>query len=210
MALLDKVKYRSIWSYIPPKYLYGSGAHTTEYENVVKLKGDKPWDDVVLTSEYVVRIAANEGVFSGLAGPDSVLVPVPSSSLQKKETLWVPKNIADAMAAMGLGRVEPCLQRKRHLRKAAGSANRPSATEQYESMGVSCIVSPKEIVLVDDVVTRGATVLGAATRLREAFPESRISAFIAVRALFPRNFVSMVEPHYGVIRRRGNDDAQKY
>lgn len=38
------------------------------------------------------------------------------------------------------------------------------------------------IIIVDDVVTRGATIMGAAARLREAFPNARIRAFTIARA----------------------------
>jgi hypothetical protein len=43
------------------------------------------------------------------------------------------------------------------------------------------LVSPGRFLLVDDVVTRGATFLGAASRLRESFPDTEIRAFALVR-----------------------------
>jgi phosphoribosylpyrophosphate synthetase len=41
---------------------------------------------------------------------------------------------------------------------------------------------PSNILLVDDIITRGATLLGAASRLAEAFPKAEIRAFAVMRA----------------------------
>ena len=49
---------------------------------------------------------------------------------------------------------------------------RPTAEQHYESISVQGILSePEEILLVDDVVTRGVTLLGCANRLADAFPK---------------------------------------
>jgi len=43
--------------------------------------------------------------------------------------------------------------------------------------------SPSEIVLVDDVLTKGTTLLAAASVLQKAFPASTIQAFALIRTM---------------------------
>ena len=51
-------------------------------------------------------------------------------------------------------------------------------------MNVTRILSnPDEIILIDDVITRGATLLGAANLLADDFPETPIRAFVAMRTI---------------------------
>ncbi|MDA4132801.1 MAG: phosphoribosyltransferase, partial [Thaumarchaeota archaeon] len=60
-----------------------------------------------------------------------------------------------------------------------------------------------ELLLVDDIVTRGATLLGAANRLAEAFPDARIRGFAAMRTVSnPSDFVDAYQPCTGTIRYR--------
>lgn len=42
---------------------------------------------------------------------------------------------------------------------------------------------PADLVVVDDVVTKGATLLAAAAVLQEAFPASRVRGFALVRTM---------------------------
>jgi orotate phosphoribosyltransferase len=43
------------------------------------------------------------------------------------------------------------------------------------------VKAPDRVLLVDDVITRGATLIAAAARLREAFPDVSIQAFALAR-----------------------------
>ena len=66
-------------------------------------------------------------------------------------------------------------------------------------------------MLVDDVVTRGATLLGAANRLAESYPDAQIAAFVALRAVSnPSEFKEVkdavdgfitLQPNGGTLRR---------
>jgi predicted amidophosphoribosyltransferase len=147
--------------------------------------------------------------FASLFNTNAVLVPVPKSTLMQPGTLWVPHRIATALVERNLGReVFACLARIKPVRKAAWSdpSERPSPTEQFETIGVQGRVSESpsdEIVLVDDIITRGATLVGAANRLAEAFPRARIRAFAAMRTIsIPSEFVSLFEPRFGTIQYR--------
>ncbi len=166
----------------------------------------------ILMSEWIGRTVQQQLrslPFAPFFTPGTVLVPVPSSSLMRPDTLWVPDRIARALVAEGVGReVLRSLARVRPIRKAATSdaSERPMPTEQYETMGVQRIIrepSPSEIVLVDDIVTRGATLLGAANRLLEAFPSARIRGFAAMRTMSdPSDFEAYYKPERGWITYR--------
>jgi len=55
--------------------------------------------------------------------------------------------------------------------------------------------SVQDILIVDDIVTRGATLLGAANRLRESYPGVPIKAFAAIRTVStPSDFRDLIQP----------------
>jgi predicted amidophosphoribosyltransferase len=142
--------------------------------------------------------------FASFFGADTTLVPTPKSSLMQADTLWVPKRIADALVGRGLGKVvSPCLIRTTAIRKAAfcEPQDRPLASEHYESIAIQgAIAEPEEILLIDDIVTRGATLIGAANRLADAFPNAKIRAFAAMRTISnPNDFKDMYDPCKGTI-----------
>jgi hypothetical protein len=62
------------------------------------------------------------------------------------------------------------------------------------------------VVLVDDVVTKGRTLLAAATRIQEAFPDTEVRAFALLRTmgLIP-DVAQLLEPCVGEIRWTGAD-----
>lgn len=151
-----------------------------------------------------------QGFFSG----DETLVPVPGSGLTVPDALWVPQNLATELVRRGIGRqVAPLLRRVEPVAKSAfaGPGERPSPQEHFETMAVqAAIEAPKVLCLVDDVVTKGSTLLGAANRLAEAFPEAEIRAFAAVRHVgFREEIDSIEEPCVGIIRLTSSGEADR-
>lgn len=135
---------------------------------------------------------------------DPILIPTPKSSLSKSNTLWVPQRLATALVEVGLGKdVKPLLQREKSVAKSSTSLpeNRPKPIEHYNSMAVKeTLDDPKEILLIDDVITRGATLLGAANKLVDAFPNARIHAFAFMRTIsILDKFVKIFDPCKGKI-----------
>lgn len=181
-----------------------------------KLKDDEHVESPkVLMSDYIadgIRRDIEKLPFSGCFTKNSILVPAPNSSLTGSGTLWIPQRLAEALVRKGLGRsVETCLRRIKPLRKAAKSSpkNRPKAIEHCNSMDVQRpLYEIDEILLVDDVVTRGATLLGAANRLADAYPKARIRAFAGMRTISnPLEFVNIVDPIMGKITLGGDGNT---
>ena len=120
--------------------------------------------------------------------PDATLVPVPRSAPfppRATNALWVPNRICRALVNVGYGMaVEPLLERIHPVGKSAYAppGHRPGVQEHVESMRVVPSVVPLErVILVDDVVTRGATLIAAAHLIRQAHPRAEVRAFALLR-----------------------------
>lgn len=116
--------------------------------------------------------------------PDVTFVPCPKSAPfppKLKPALWVPRRICDALLAQGYGaRVLPCLSRTEAVPKSAFArpGDRPSPHRHFETMKVeSSLDDPGDITLVDDVVTKGSTLLAAASLIAKAFPRAQLRTF---------------------------------
>lgn len=196
----------------------------TEVEQQAKdvmlhLKFDRPiLNPPIFMSELIssiIREKIAELSFADFFDKNPILVPVPNSSLMKAGTLWVPQRIANAVVQNGFGKaVFECLERIHRLPKSATSkaSDRPKAIDHYNSFGIQKILSeePKEILLVDDVITRGATMLGAANRLKAEYPKAHIRAFTAMRALSPPDFFSRIyDLRDGTIILSGQDTYRR-
>jgi hypothetical protein len=147
-------------------------------------------------------------------GAAPLLVPVPRSSLPVDGGIWPAYNIAAALVANGVGAaVLPCLQRLKAVPKSAfaASGSRPKPLDHYDSIAAAKMVADREeLCLVDDVITKGATLLAAASRLRETYPNANIVAFALVRTFgFVDNIDRIVDPAVGTITLRGDDAARE-
>lgn len=156
-----------------------------------------------------------EGDLSGYFRDAPLLIPVPSSTKQQPGTAWVPLSLAREMHGQGLGcHVSPCLMRSKVVRKSSTALpeQRPRTREHFESMTLErdLLDDPQDILLVDDIVTRGATLLGAAQRIQEGFPKSRVRAFAAIRTVSdPRKFEAIYAPVTGKITLRGEETYRR-
>jgi len=161
----------------------------------------------IAMSEYIARKIAGELAvlpFKNFFGRDVFLVPIPKSSLMATGTLWVPHRLVQALCKFNLGSEFNCLTRIKPVNKAAFAkpGDRPTAIGHYETISVQKkLESPKQILLVDDVVTRGATLLGSASRLHEAFPDAVIRGFAVLRTVSESKFFDRVDsPTIGTIK----------
>jgi hypothetical protein len=142
---------------------------------VQRIKGDQPvaHGAKVMAIEFTVQsVLQNPLAQEFLTGWDW-LVPVPGHAPRVPGAHWASLRIAEALHAAGVGtRVEPCLIRVQRVNKSAFAppGQRPSARDHYDSFRVEAELGrPASVLLVDDVVTRGATIMGGVARLAEAF-----------------------------------------
>lgn len=117
----------------------------------------------------------------------AVLVPVPRSSITRPGTYWPALEICKALVAHRLARsVEQLLSRTQAIAKSSGqtrASNRPSPADHYRTISVTKTLLGLDgpVVLVDDVITRGSTLLGCAVLLRDTFPDLEVRLFALAR-----------------------------
>jgi Phosphoribosyl transferase domain len=102
--------------------------------------------------------------------------------------------------------VAPLLKRMTAVPKSAFQKpeNRPSAQQHFDSMDVDLLVPPPtRIVLIDDIVTRGTTLLAAATRIAQVYPKAQIRAYAPVRTMSHQEIASFEDPCVGAITPQG-------
>ncbi|MDP9084086.1 MAG: hypothetical protein M3N50_10030 [Pseudomonadota bacterium] len=158
-----------------------------------------------------VRQQADESpVLMGFFGAADVLVPVPGSSPHGMGRKSTAESLADALVDEGLGwGAWSGLRRVRAVRKSATAApgRRPTVSVHYESFAIEPAPTPFEsIVLIDDVITKGRTLLAAASRIHDAFPRAQIRAFALLRTMGMISGVEqLLDPCRGEIRWRSGD-----
>lgn len=126
-------------------------------------------------------------------GSDVIVVPVPRSSpfpqgpFKPENTLWVSKQICLALVRNGLASdVVPCLERIYATKKSAYSApgERPTVFEHYDSIVCTPpLFQASKILVVDDILTKGRTMLASASRVVEACPNSSVRGFALLRTM---------------------------
>jgi predicted amidophosphoribosyltransferase len=169
--------------------------------------------------------AVGHGRFSEVLDGRAVLIPVPGSApLQRVD--WVGERVAWCLTELGLGtEVWPILRRRHAVKKSAFAAagERPSVLEHYASFAVEpgflgrALVAERgfggrglRLILVDDVITRGRTLLAAARRLHESFPRAEIRAFALLRTLGPDETLRRVlDPCEGEVRWISGDARRR-
>lgn len=99
----------------------------------------------------------------------------------------------------GLGQdILPVVNRTTAVPKSAGSATRPPLHQHIDSLTVQARLSPpSRLLLVDDVVTSGTTMMACAIKLAQTFPGVPVSGFALARVQSvgnpPRVFEPLVE-----------------
>lgn len=137
-----------------------------------------------LRAEMAVGQHAN--LLYDVLGEDVLVIPCPRSAPLVKGALWPSKEISDELVRQGLAReCAPILERVTAVPKSSTSAigERPKPLDHIRSMKVVDQTGfiPPRIVIVDDVITRGATSLAAASLVKHAFPDADVKIFAAVR-----------------------------
>ncbi len=171
--------------------------------------------DAHFMDRYVDRVRQQvaEPSLAGFFCSSTVLVPIPGCSPRVRGGRAIADMLASALFSEGLGHsVWRGLHRVSPVRKSATAApgSRPTVAEHYHSFLIEPLLEewpgPRRIVLVDDVVTKGRTLLAAAARMRDAFPDVDIRAFALVRTMgLVSGVARLLDPCVGEIRWEGGD-----
>jgi hypothetical protein len=210
--LPSDLEYASFLNYSPRG---ASGISQSSKSFALKLKSNR----IVTTSprrsaaEYLVlRLweALPGSTLAAFFSPDDTLVPVPASSQQKPGTVWPSLEIAQCMVERGLGgRVTRLLQRLSPMRKSAYSAPgaRPGLEEHLATLEVQGGLDlGARVVLIDDLVTKGTTLLACALTIRSVHEGVGISGFAAFRTMgLQAEIERIVEPVRGRIWLDGSE-----
>lgn len=142
--------------------------------------------------------------FKDFLNQDTVLIPVPRSSLLVEGGLWPGYILAKAFLDHGYAKsVSTCIKRVRPLQKSSSftsSYERPSVQAQLESLEVAPeLLNGNSITLIDDVVTAGRTAFACALKLKEAFPEKGIRVFAVIRTESFKSISTIVDKCIGKI-----------
>ena len=169
--------------------------------------------DASFMVKYALRVrqqAEDSTLLAGFFDAADVLVPVPGCVPYIAGDPWAADHLSVALVDAGLGGAAwSGLRRVRAVPKSATAApgERPTVSLHYESFVVDRPpMSPERIVLIDDVVTKGRTLLAAASRVQEAFPCAEIRAFALIRTMgLISGIQQLLDPCKGEIRWRGGD-----
>jgi len=203
--MIDSVAFASCYVYSPA----GDSAICARSRLLRALLKD---GDAHFMIKYAVRVRQQMLPASALAGfflSGDVLVPVPRSAPKTGGT-WAAAALAQALVQEGIGStLWPGLRRISAVNKSATSArgSRPSVARHYDSFRLEPLTfRPAGVVIIDDVITKGRTLLAAAARVREAFPEAQVRAFALLRTLgMIPDLQSLLEPCRGQVRWTGGD-----
>lgn len=202
---ISEIEFGSFLSYS----VSGTSKKAEESRSAMRnLKRDNVLRSGILTSEYVAQAIKKDikkYPFEKYFNSNAVLVPTPRGSLPIEGMLWIPQRITTALINNGLGKSsEACLERVIAVSRSSGQrigSLRATPSQHYQSLQVrKLLFEPEEIIMVDDVVTRGSTFLGGINRLTEAFPNARIHAFAVMRSIHnSEDFSDIVDPCIGKI-----------
>jgi hypothetical protein len=139
---------------------------------------------------------------------EALLAPMPRSApLSEGQALWPTNKLCRLIVEAGLaGDSAPLLERFRAVPKSAFCApgERPKPSAHFESLRVQDqLGTHRRLVVVDDVITKGSTFVGAYRRLRESFPEIPIQCFAVVRTM-QQEVTEVVAPIVGKIVHSGD------
>jgi hypothetical protein len=149
---------------------------------------------VRIVIERIVAQLDAEGrlVFAGRP----MLVPVPGAGLTRPNSVWPARRICEELIRQGLGEdLLPVLNRVVAIPKSAGSVERPGLNQHVRSLAVQPgTMPPSRLLVVDDVVTSGTTIMACAVKLAQVFPNVPIRGFALARVQSTGNPGQVLEP----------------
>lgn len=134
--------------------------------------------------ENAVQLIKDRNAFGSFFTSTTLLVPVPSSSKLKtpQSEKYATEVLCEALISHGLGKsTRRLLLRDTAIRKSSHciSSERPTVKEHYDTLtcDLQLPLGIDQILIVDDVVTRGSVSMACFKHLERNFPETDIKIF---------------------------------
>lgn len=204
---LSRMEFASLLAYVPQPW--GEPEQQTAQQRVrdfvnaslkpcklMQIEGQR----VSAASFAVSRLSSHAGPLRSLAGQGPIAVPVPRATPSKAGSAWASIEVAEALVAAGhAAEVLPLVERRISMPKAASrrKGDRLTVADHFASLGVSPgfhFDPGAALLLVDDVISSGSTMLACRHRLLESYPSAKIVGFAVARTISePSQFKSVVE-----------------
>jgi predicted amidophosphoribosyltransferase len=143
------------------------------------------------------------GVFPDFFGPQVTVVPVPGHAPMTGGAQSRTAQMAQSLLDVGLaGSVSQLVSRRVTVPKSAWAnpADRPRALDHVSSLDARLpLTAVGQVLLLDDVITRGATLMGVAVRLRQLAPTLVVRAFALLRAITDGDIEAIRAPTVGYV-----------
>lgn len=184
MNSLSSVVYGSFFNY-SPRGASDISERSRKNRDAIKYGRNPSVYDVaarLLTEELQDRSCPLHKIFS----PNLTLVPAPGHAQFDSNSLCPPFELCKAFQQKGLGKTIQVLDRKYPIKKSAGAApgERPTPAQHFASLEVfRDIELSNRIVVVDDFITKGATLLACVNAISAIYPNAEVSAFAFIRTL---------------------------
>ncbi len=211
MHCLSKIQFGSFLTYSPR----GQSSLSKQSRQIISpIKNAKAGyiPDIVKRLSSEMSAGKSSSALRKVLGSDVLVVPCPRSAPLLPGALWPAKEICAALVSHNLAAgVAEILERIKPVQKSstALSKDRPKPEEHFLTMKLGSqesIFAPiSKITVVDDVITRGATLLAAASHLKSRFPNARVQAFALVRTMSYGEIKSIIDPTLGEILLDKND-----
>lgn len=215
MPSLSDTDFSSLLCYAPR----GQGEVARKSKRIVwAAKSDSfvgPRRILTFAAERLEELLPETAVLQACFPKGAVAVPVPRAAPLVPGGLWPTLRLCEELRAAGVvADLRPLLDRVRPVTKSATAASdaRPTAELHAASMAVSGGPSLHErgpFCLVDDVITRGATLVAAAAVLQAAFPEAGVTCFALVRTISKGEILDVLSPVAGTIRLRPDGSTHR-
>jgi hypothetical protein len=198
LTLLSEVTFGAFLVYSPRGV---SAASQRSRDVCYGIKQDRP--QIIREAVRELHASFAETGLAEVFGHKATLVPAPRSTPLLPGALWPARRVAEELVSIGLAReVQPMVARTAAVQKSAfsGPGARPTARTHLESLAIDdSLVAAARILVVDDVITKGATTLAVASLIKATFPRSDVRVFAMVRTMSYGELEKVREPVIGVI-----------
>lgn len=180
--LLSRLEYASLCIYHPRSpSAVAKKSRTVCYD----MKADRRNMVRRMLAHFSVKHEAGRALLDEWFPEGTLLVPTPRSSPLVEGAHWPARRICEVLHEHGRGKsISTMLTRASSVAAAhrAEKGERPTAHTHFDSFELTPVLaSPNHIVVVDDVLTKGATLIAAASKVAEAYPGATVRAFAPVR-----------------------------